>query len=464
MKEQLAIALAFAKQASQITFSALTPRGLLASSLAFFVLFVDAADAAPGLANNWPQWRGPNAQGVSEATGLPEKWSSTGHIKWNAELAGAGDSSPCVWSDRVFITAAIRQGDEIKPGNPAHPNTTGPMATFRFQRYQFQILCFDRLTGERIWAQTASFGNPTNTAILLSGNYANATPATDGEVVCVYFGMRWLLCYDMKGMLKWRHEFPDKDPVSAGSDGDSPIVSGDRAIVVREGSTGAAIFAFNKQSGETLWEVQRDEDQVSYATPVVLDVGGRKQIAVSATKRIRAYDYETGAVLWQCGGMTKGVIPTIVFGHSMAFAASSAGRGVLTAIKLGRSGELTGTDAVGWTSTRGVPHVCTLLLYRNELYAVTDGGILTCFDAKTGKARFDQRLPGISSILASPVAADGRIYLLGENGRMVILKAGPAFEVLGTNEIPEKFHASPALVDGMIFLRSEHHLFCISNN
>ncbi len=441
----------------------MTPILLLAAWLASGAVSAMATEPAHGAAKNWPQWRGPNAQGISEAQGLPEKWSSTEHIKWKAELPGIGDSSPSVWGDRVFVTVSISEGDEIKPGNPAHPKSTGPMAQFKFMRYQFQTLCFHRLTGERIWAQTVPFENPTKTTILLMGNYANATPATDGEVVCAYFGMRWLLCYDINGVLKWRHEFPDEDPISAGSDGDSPIVSGDRVIVVREGSTGAAIFALSKQSGETLWQVKRDEDQVSYATPVILEVNGKRQIAVNATKRIRSYDYDTGTVIWECGGMTKGVMPTLVTGHGLAFAASSAGAGKIKAIKLSGSGELA-TDAVAWSATRGVPHISTPLLFRNELYAVTDAGILTCFDAKTGKVHFDQRIPGISSILASPVAADGRIYFLGENGKMVILKAGPVFEVLGTNEIPEKFHASPALVDGMILLRSEHHLFDISND
>lgn len=436
----------------------------LVSMLSFFVSMIMAADAPSG-ARNWPQWRGPNAQGISEAKGLPEKWSATENIKWKAELPGVGDGSPCVWGDRVFVTASVQIGDEVKPGNPDHPKRTGPMAEFRFGRYKFQVLCFNRLTGERIWEQTVPFENPTQSAILLLGNYANATPATDGEVVCVYFGMRWLLCYDMEGTLKWRQEFPDEDPISAGSDGDSAIVSGDRVIVVREGSTGAAIYAFNKLSGEKLWEAKRDEVDGSFATPVVLDVDGKKQVVVNATKRIRSYDHETGVLVWECGGMVKGVIPTVVSGHGMVFAASSAGAGVVKAIRLGRSGDLTGTDAVAWTATRGAPHVSSPLLHGDELYAADDKGILTCFDAKTGKPRFERtRIPGISALFASPVAAEGKIYFIGEDGKTVILKAAPAFEVLGTNEIPGKFHASPALVDGMILLREEHHLYGISKN
>ncbi len=437
---------------------------LLLTAFTFYAVSVMAADARLGATKNWPQWRGHNAQGISEAKGLPEKWSATEHIKWKADLAGVGDSSPCVCGDRVFVTVSIPEGEEIKAGHLDHPKKTGPMANFKFMRYKFQLLCFNCLTGERIWTQTVPFDHATKTTVLFLGNYANATPATDGEVVCVYFGMRWLLCYEMEGKLKWRHEFPDEDPISAGSDGDSPIISGDRVIVVREGSTGAAIVALERQSGATLWKTNRDEDQVSFATPVMLEVGGRRQVAVNAVKRIRSYDFDTGALIWECGGLAKMVIPTIVSGHGMAFAASTAGEGAIKAIKLGRAGDLTATDAIAWSTTRGVPRISSPLLYRNELYAVTDAGILTCFDAKTGKAHFDERLPGISSILASPVAADGKIYFLGEKGRMIILKAGPVFEVLGANEIEGKFHASPALVDGMIFLRSDHHLFCISDN
>lgn len=430
--------------------------------LASIAVSASAGDAALGSSHLWPQWRGPNAQGVSEAKRLPEKWSATEHVKWKTELPGLGDSSPSIWGDRVFITVAIPEGEPIEPGNAAHPHPSGPMASFPFMRYQFQILCLDRLTGQRIWAQTVPFENPTSTTILLQGNYANATPATDGKVICVYFGMRWLLCYDINGALKWRHEFPDWDSKSTGSDGDSPIVCGDRVVAIREGSAGAAIFAFNKESGETLWSAKRDKD-ASYASPIIVTVNGKREILVNA-KRITAYDYGTGAVVWQCGEMAGQVIPTIVSNDRMVFAASSwGGTGIVEAIKLGRSGDLT-TDAIAWSTSKGAPTIATPLLYGNELYAVTDMGLVSCLDANTGELRFDERLPGISSVFASPVAAGGKIYFLGENGRMVILKAGPAFEVLGTNDVSGKFHASPALVDGMILLRSEHDLFCISDS
>ena len=432
------------------------------SLLAALLFLTERANAAT---TRWPQWRGPDAQGVSEATGLPQIWSASQNIKWKADLKGSGDGSPCVWDDRLFLAVAIAQGDEIKPGDPAHPCPTGANANFTFMRYQFRTLCFARLTGKIVWEQVAPFDNPTQSTVLLKTTYANATPATDGEIVCVYFGMRWLLCYSIHGTLTWRHQFSDQTTSWVGADGDSPIISGDRIIVVREGSTGSSIFAFDKNSGSILWQVNRDEDEVSYASPVILELGNRKQISINATRKIRSYDYDTGKLIWECAGMTKGVIPTLAFGHGMGFAASSAASATLKAIKLGRPGDLTGTDAVVWIATKGIPHITTPLLYGNELYAITDSGMITCFDACTGKVHFDrQRLPGISSVVASPVAAEGKIFALGENGKMVILRAGPKFEVLASNQIPEKFHASPALVDQMIFLRGENHLFCISSN
>lgn len=443
-----------------------------------FVLFlacmicagIAAAENGNGGAKNWPQWRGPNAQGVSEAKGLPEKWSATENkkenIKWTAELPGkserGGNSSPCVWGDRVFLTASVALGGEIRKGNPEHPQKEGPMSDFRFTKYQFRTLCFDRLTGKSLWMRPVPFENPTQSVIMVEGDYANPTPATDGEIVVVSFGIRWLLAYDMEGALKWRYEMPDEDPISPGSDGNSPIIVGDRVVAVREASNGPYIVALNKQNGQELWKVKRDEEIGAHSTPVLADVDGKKQILTSNT-RVRSYDYATGAVVWECGGLPKGVIPTIVLGHGLMFAASSGPTTLLEAIKLGRTGDLTGTDAVAWKTDRGVPHVPTPLVYGDELYVPDDKGILSCFEAKTGKLRYDRtRLHGINELYASPVAAEGKIYFLSEEGTMVTIKAGPSFEVLATNEIPGKFRATPALVDGMILLRSDKHLYAIA--
>ena len=381
------------------------------------------------------------------------------------ELPGRGDSSPCVWGDRVFVTASISEGGEIKPGDPAHPKSSGPMAQLKFMRYGFQTMCFNRITGQQIWAQTLPFdhsaGGSIPTVILFMGEYANATPASDGTVVCTFFGMQWLLCYDMQGALKWRRELPDHDPMSSGADGASPIIVGDRVILVRDGSAESYLAAFKKETGEPIWKIKREEDSVSWTTPIVVDVGDKRQVVVNGS-RVRGYDFESGAMIWECGGMAKSVIPTIVAGQGMVIAASKGDTGALSAIRLGRTGDLTKTDAVVWKSDRGMPHVPTPILYGNELYVADDKGILACFDAATGKTRYDrQRIPGVSSLIASPVAADGKIYFLSEEGTMAILKAGEQFEVLGKNEIPDHFRATPALVDGAILLRSNHYLYCI---
>lgn len=435
-----------------------------AAALALWFDAAMAAEDATPTSKNWPQWRGPNAQGVSDAKGLPEKWSATENIKWKAELPGRGDSSPCVWGDAVFIVASVTDGREMPKGDSERLKRTGPGDFLPMQRYQFHLYRFNRLTGRLEWDRISPFTAGGKNTMRLKGDYGNATPATDGRVVCTSFATEWVFCYDIDGNFKWRRDLGDETLMDFAGDGNSTIIDGDRVIALRIGLVGSYVTAFDKETGKTLWQVNCDEKYGSWTTQVMIEDQGKRLVVTSFTERIRAMDDRDGNVVWECGGMTKVVVPTIVYGHGLVFAASGGPGNALAAIKMGRTGDLTGTDAVAWTYDKSMPYVPSPLLYGDELYVVDDKGILSCFEAATGKLRYDRtRIAGVPSLYASPVGAEGKIYVLGEDGAMVILKAGPKFEVLATNEIPERFHASPALVDGMILLRGDQHLFCISS-
>lgn len=420
--------------------------------------------AGPAPTKIWPQWRGVNGQGVSEAKGLPDKWSTTENIKWKAEIPGKGYCSPCVWGDRVFVITAIPQGEEIPEGDPRRGKGQGPGGPPPTVEYKFEVYCFNRLDGKIMWEKTALTAKPKEGINRLKGSYANATPATDGENVYVDFGSQGIFCYDMDGNPKWTRNLGQMEIVFMNGEGSSAIVSGDRLIVPWDHMKGSFITALNKKTGEPIWKTNRDEI-VTWNTPVIVEVGGKKQVLMSGTNRVRGYDFETGKEIWQCGGLTRAVIPTIVVGTGMVFAASGYMGNALEAIKLGRTGDLTGTDAVVWSMNKGTPYVPTPILYGDNLYVIDDKGIISIHEAKTGKAYFERtRIPGLSALTASPVAAEGKIYLVGEDGKTVILKAGNTLEVLGSNDLGERFLSSPALVDGMILMRGEQHLFGISKN
>jgi outer membrane protein assembly factor BamB len=420
-------------------------------------------NAEPG-AKVWPQWRGPGGQGVSSAKSLPVKWSATENVKWKIEIPGKGYSSPCVWGDRAYFITAIPQGEEIPEGDPRRGRGVGPGGPPPTVDYKFEVYCLNLQDGKILWEKTARIDKPKEGVNRLKGSYANATPATDGERVYAYFGSQGLYCYDMDGNAKWDCDLGDMKIVYMNGEGSSAIVDGDRVIILWDEMEGSFITARDKKTGKPIWRTDRNE-QVTWATPVVVEHAGKKQIVTSGTNRIRSYDYETGKLIWECGGLTRACIPTIVYGHDMVFATSGYMGYALKAIKLGRTGDLTDSDAIAWSLDKGTPYVPTPILYGDELYVADDKGVLSCYDAVSGKQHYERtRIPGILAMSASPVAGDGKVYFTSEDGKTVVLKAGKSLEVLATNEIPERILASPALVDGMILLRGEQHLYCVGQN
>jgi outer membrane protein assembly factor BamB len=248
-------------------------------------------------------------------------------------------------------------------------------------------------------------------------------------------------------------------------EGGSPALCGDTLVVNRDHLNGSHILAINKHTGETTWQAKRDEIS-SWSTPLVIEAGGKTQVVVSATRRVRSYDLATGKLLWECGGQTRNVIASPVGGFGMVFAASGDAGNSLQAIALGRSGDLTGSDAVKWHVDRGTPFVPSPLLYGDKLYVLSrNSAILTCYQAETGAANFAQaRLEGLTTVYASPVGAADRVYVVDRKGKTVVIKRSKDLEILATNTLDEGFDASPAIVGNDLLLRGKEHLYCITHD
>ena len=395
----------------------------------------------------------------------PTVWNDTTNIKWKTAIPGRGHSAPTIWGDRVFITTAIPIGTPAPTPTPteqAQGNQRRAGAPPVEQR--FEVLALDRKTGKIIWQRTAKTATPHEGYHRQYGSFASNSPVTDGRYVYASFGSRGIYCYDFNGKLIW-----EKDPGVqmkmrlAFGEGSAPLLVGNRLFLVFDHEAESFIVALDKRNGKELWRAARDE-RSSWSTPLAIDHGGKTEIVVSATNRVRSYDPETGKVLWESAGLGANVIPVPVYQNGHVYVMSGYRDPKMMAIKLGKQGDLTGSDAIVWSHTRGVPYTASPVLYDNKLYVVTDSGMVSAFNATTGEPYYSQtRLPKASNLKASPIGANGKLYLATEDGDVVVLKMGEKFEVLATNHLTDQiFIATPAIAAGEIFLRGQNTLFCIS--
>ncbi|MCH9021146.1 MAG: PQQ-binding-like beta-propeller repeat protein [Planctomycetes bacterium] len=412
----------------------------------------------------WPSWRGQDCTGVSEKHNPPIKWSETENIKWKVKLMGDGsNSSPIIWEDKIFFQMAIKTDVVGKPATTGSSGNSGrrrgPSPT---NVYQFNLVCLDRNSGKLLWQRAVREVLPHEGHHRDHG-FASFTPATDGKHVWANFSSRGLYCYDLDGNLKWSKELGKMNTVMAFGEGGSLAVAGDAVVVVWDHQGDSFIIALNKITGETIWKKERDEPS-SWATPLPIEVNGKTQIIASAANFIRSYDLKTGDIIWQCGGLTRNVIPTPVTGFGMVYCASGFRGSSLLAIELGRTGDLSGTNAVKWHVKEATPYVPSPLLYGDKLYVCsTNNSIISCYNAKTGKPYFfKERLEQIRGIYASPIAAAGRVYFVGRNGVAYVLKASEKLEILAINTLDDGFDASPAIVGNEMYLKGKNNLYCIA--
>mgnify|MGYP002629754654 CR=1 FL=1 len=429
---------------------------LLAVCLGFPLVVLHAADDND---QNWAQWRGPHMTGVSSTATPPTEWSESKNVKWKVEIPGRGSASPVVWGDRLFLLTAVPAGG---PAEAQHEPRGGlPQRGV----HQYKVLAINRHTGKTIWERVAREEEPHEAAHQDNGTWASSSAITDGTSVFAYFESRGLYAYDMGGTLLWQSDFGDKRMRNQFGEGSTPVLHGNHLVVVWDHITGPSfIVALDKRTGKELWRSSRDEMD-TWATPLVVEHAGRAQVVVNAMNRVRSYDLETGKIVWEGPGTTMNVIPSPVFGHGMVFIMSGFRGNNLKAISLADAkGDISTTNAIKWELDRDTPYVPSPLLYGNILYFLkTNNGLLSAYDAVSGKPHYQvQRLTATPEVFASPVGADGRVYIPGRDGVTLVIKHGTTFEILAENTLDDGFDASPALVGGDLYMRGFRYLYCIS--
>ncbi len=413
-----------------------------------------AADSAAD--RFWPQWRGPLATGAAPLADPPLTWSETNNVKWKTPIPGEGNSTPIIWDNRIFILSAIATGR--KPAVPVVADAPNEI-------YQWVVICLDRGPGKVLWQKTAREEAP-HEGRQANNTFASASPVTDGKLLLAFFGSRGLYCYDFDGNLKWEKDFGKMKTKLGFGEGASPALSGEMVVVNWDSENGSFISALDKQTGKELWRNPRDE-VTGWSTPLILEHNGQKQVVVNASKKVRAYDLATGKEIWSCSGQTANAIPCPVAAGGMVYLTSGFQGSALQAIRLGRTGDLTGSDAIVWSHSKGTPYVPSPLLTDNLLYVLQgNDAIVSCFNAQSGLANFErERLAAIHSVYASPVSARDRVYILSREGTCVVLRKGPKLEVLAVNKLDDDTRhtdASMALVDKEVFLRTPRNLYCIT--
>ncbi len=454
----------------------MTGRSAMWSAMALCLAVAFAAQA-----QNWPTWRGKDMTGLAAAGDPPITFSETENVKWKIPVPGRGHSTPVIWGDRILLMTAIETdipGEPVDvpavapPPPPSGPGgrggRRGPPDPSRFgikkavHEFKFDVLCFSRSDGSMQWQKTVRREVP-HEGFHRDHGYASCSPVTDGTHVWAFFGSRGLHCLDMDGNIVWTADLGRMRTRVSFGEGSSPALAGSAVIALLDQEGDSSIVALNKATGDVLWRKARDE-RTSWTTPVPIELDGRTQIIVNGRNRTRSYDLATGDVLWQCGGQTENVIPAPVVGFGMVYCASGFRGAAMQAIALGRTGELTNTDAVVWEVKEHTPYVPSPLLYGELLYMFArNEGRLTCLDAKTGRVHYSrQQIAGMRNVYASPVGVSGRIYLAGRKGTVAVLKNSPKLEVLAVNKLDEGFDASPAIVGDALFLRGGKSLYCIA--
>jgi outer membrane protein assembly factor BamB len=412
-------------------------------------------------AENWPQWRGPGGQGVSSERTLPVEWAPDRNIAWKTELPGSGVSSPIVWGDRIFVTAVI-EGETV-PGAKAVAHTVEgkewihPASVAADKRHTFKLLALEARTGRILWAETPYEGTVYDARHSRS-SFAGPTPVTDGATVYAYFGPEGLYAYDFNGRLVWK--VVEQFPTLGLGTGTSPVLFENLVIIQRDEDNGdnSHIVAYDKKTGKEVWRTKR-KVEISWGTPVIIEAAGRQELVAIGNEATIAYDPATGKELWRTKGVESNAIHTPLVGDGVVIVTAGYPAKKVVAI---RPGVIPDDRRIAWEYSKGTGYVVSNILYGPYVYLLTDSGIVTCLDPKTGEVKYEGgRLPKPAKFMGSPVAFGGFIALTSEEGETFMLKAGPAHAIERTNSVDEPVYSSPALADGRIYIRAQKHLFAI---
>ncbi|MEW5983295.1 MAG: PQQ-binding-like beta-propeller repeat protein [Acidobacteriota bacterium] len=425
-------------------------------------------------AGSWPSFRGPAASGVADGQHLPDSWDGAAgtNIRWKVPIPGLAHSSPIIWGNRIFVTTAIssRAGASFKPGLYGDGDASDDRS-----RHKWVVYAIDKRSGSVLWERVAFDGEPIDKRHIKS-TYASATPATDGRLVVAWFGSQGVYAYDVDGQPLWKVDLGRMDlgaydvPAFEWGPASSPIIWDGLVILQVDTQADSFILALDAATGKAVWRTDRDE-LPSWGTPTVAATETGPELVTNASNFIRGYDPHTGEERWRLGRSSKITAPTPIFADGLFVVASGRGpERPIFVIRPGIRGDVTlpagaaSSEAIAWSRTGRGSYMPTPLAYRGILYVLANNGILDAYDLQTGKELYRQRLPEVGSgFSASPVAADGRIYLSSEDGDIIVVEAGPAFKLVRTNPMGELLMATPALSDGVMYVRSPASLFAIGS-
>ncbi|MDA2925158.1 PQQ-binding-like beta-propeller repeat protein [Acidobacteria bacterium AH-259-L09] len=435
----------------------------------FCYLFLALQLSASLMAENWPHWRGPEGNGVSPERGLPESWSSQENVVWKAPIKGLGVSSPIVWEDTVFLTAQLGRGT-VRPGN--HPTLSrGEESTERAlgahidstepedASVHFLIQAFNRLDGSLRWDfQLRAEGDFPQ--VHSKTNMATPSCVTDGEGVYCWFGNGQLVALSMDGRLMWQSHLARKySPFEiTWGHSSSPTLYRDLLILLCDHGPASYLLALDKKSGQQRWKANRGKELRSYSTPMVVAGTAGNELIVNSSRGLDAYDPATGKHLWSFEEANRFPVPSPSFGDGIIFTSRGYRSSPYMAIQPGGRGDISNTH-VRWRVPSGGPYVSSIIYYAGLVFMVNEAGIVTCADGKTGETVWKIRVGGVFS--ASPLAGDGKIYLTSEGGEVIVLRAARQPEILSRNRLEERCLASPAISNGVLFVRTDQHLFAV---
>lgn len=418
-------------------------------------------------AQNWPQWRGPGSQGVSPESNLPTEWNARTNIAWKAKLAGYGVSSPIIWGDRVIVTsqtgsAVTRQGNhpllaredrDLSQREHAIAGARIPAAESSKGEVLLVVEAFDKADGRRLWEYRLPAKGPFP-ELHEKHNLATPTPVTDGERIYAWFGNGQLVTLDMSGKPLWTRHLGEETPFeNQWGHGSSPMLYKDSLILLCDHIPASYLLALDKRTGKPVWRVDRSKGKVAHSTPVIVPGVKGDELMVNSSERIDVYAPGDGKLLWSSGSQRQTPIPTPVSHNGVIYLSRGYRNSDYLALLPG--------GRIKWQAPSGASYVPSILHYQGLLYMTNEIGVVTCADAATGEAVWKHRLGGI--FFASPVAGDGKVYMISETGETFVLRAGRKPEVLATNDLGERMVASPAISAGRIYLRGDGMLFVAGN-
>jgi len=409
----------------------------------------------------WPQWRGPDGQGHAVGAGYPATWSETENVAWKAELPGEGHSSPVVDGDRIWLTTAIAAPISEEEKQKKLAANTGNQPLTLVGQLSLRALCVDRQTGELLHnIELMVHDDPQWTHQI--NTFASPSPVLDDDHLYCCFGSHGNACLDTDTLkVRWTNQ--QLNVMHENGPGSTPVVWGDYYILHCDGSDEQYVAALNKYTGKLAWKTPRSGQmhdnpqlQKAYGTPLVVKIDGRDQLISPGADWLYAYDPATGEELWKLnyGQLGFSIVPRPVFGHGMIFISTSFMRAQIQAIQVDD-----GKPRIAWTHHKGAPRIPSPILVGDELYFISDKGIATCLDAKTGKLHWDERLGG--NVAASPTYADGRLYFHNREGETYVVEPGPEFRLLHTNKLDGGHWASLAAADGAFYVRTDEALYCL---